>query len=187
LEKKRCPWAGTSSDLMIKYHDEEWGRPVHDEKLLYEFLILEGAQAGLSWNTVLNKRENYRKAFDNFDYNKIALYGDKKINELLQNEGIIRNKLKINSAINNAKHFIEIQQEFGSFDKYIWQFVNNKPIINPIKTMNDIQASTDLSDRISKELKKRKFNFVGTTIIYAFMQAIGLVNDHLETCYYKNN
>lgn len=183
MEKTRCPWSGTSNDLMIAYHDTEWGRPVHNDQVLYEFLILEGAQAGLSWSTVLNKRENYRKAFDNFDYNKIALYNDKKISELLQNEGIIRNKLKINSAINNAKHFIEVQEEYGSFDKYIWSFVQNKQIRNAIKTMSDVPTSTELSDKISKDLKKKKFNFVGTTIIYSFMQAVGIVNDHIEECF----
>ena len=183
MKNKRCQWAGTTNDLMIKYHDEEWGRPVHDERMLYEFLILEGAQAGLSWSTVLNKRENYRKAFDNFDYKKIAQYDQPKIDELLQNEGIIRNKLKINSAINNAKRFLEVQKEFGSFDKFIWEFVHNKPIQNNIKSMSEIPASTEISDQISKVLKKRKFNFVGSTIIYAFMQAVGLVNDHVESCF----
>lgn len=183
LEQKRCSWAGTTNELMIAYHDTEWGRPVHDDKLLYEFLILEGAQAGLSWSTVLNKRENYRKAYDNFDYNKIALYDDRKVTELLQNEGIIRNKLKINSAINNAKRFLEVQKEFGSFDKFIWQFVDNKPLQNNIKTMSDVPASTELSTKISKVLKKRKFNFIGTTIMYAFMQAVGMVNDHVQECF----
>ena len=183
MVKQRCQWAGTTSELMIKYHDTEWGRPVHDDQVLYEFLILEGAQAGLSWSTVLNKRENYRKAYDNFDYKKIATYNENKIAELLQNEGIIRNKLKINSAINNARQFLKVQKEFGSFDVYIWQFVDNKPIKNPIKEMSDIPTSTDLSNKISKDLKKRKFNFIGTTIIYSFMQAVGLVNDHLESCF----
>ena len=183
MVKQRCQLAGTTSELMIKYHDTEWGRPVHDDQVLYEFLILEGAQAGLSWSTVLNKRENYRKAYDNFDYKKIATYNENKIAELLQNEGIIRNKLKINSAINNARQFLKVQKEFGSFDVYIWQFVDNKPIKNPIKEMSDIPTSTDLSNKISKDLKKRKFNFIGTTIIYSFMQAVGLVNDHLESCF----
>ena len=184
MEKKiRCPWSGTTNELMIKYHDEEWGRPVHDDQLLYEFLILEGAQAGLSWSTVLNKRENFRKAFDNFDYKKIAQYDEQKITQLLQNEGIIRNKLKINSAINNANRFLEVQKEFGSFDAYIWKFVDNKPIQNNIKSMGDIPASNELSHKISKDLKKRKFNFVGTTIMYAFMQAVGIVNDHVDNCF----
>ena len=183
MEKSRCPWSGTTNDLMIKYHDEEWGRPVHDDRTLFEFLILEGAQAGLSWSTVLNKRENFRKAFDNFNYEKIAQYDESKISELLQNAGIIRNKLKISSTINNAKQFIKIQKEFGSFDAYIWKFVDNKPIQNNIKSMGDIPASTELSDKISKDLKKKKFNFVGTTIIYAFMQAVGMVNDHLDICF----
>lgn len=183
IEKKRCAWAGTTNELMITYHDKEWGRPVHDDKLLYEFLILEGAQAGLSWSTVLNKRENYRKAYDNFEYTKIALYDETKIAELLQNEGIIRNKLKINSAINNAKRFLEVQNEFGSFDKFIWQFVDFKPLQNNIKTLSEVPASTELSTKISKVLKKRKFNFIGTTIMYAFMQAIGMVNDHVQECF----
>ena len=182
-EKIRCPWSGTTNELMIAYHDKEWGRPVHDDQILYEFLILEGQQAGLSWSTVLNKRENYRKAFDNFDYHKIAQYDQQKIDELLINEGIIRNKLKINSVINNAKKFLAVQEEFGSFDTYIWQFVGNKTIRNNIKVMSDIPTSTELSDKISKDLKKRKFNFIGTTIVYSFLQAVGLVNDHLETCF----
>lgn len=183
LEQKRCSWAGTTNELMIAYHDKEWGRPVHDDKLLYEFLILEGAQAGLSWSTVLNKRENYRKAYDNFEYTTIAQYDETKITELLQNEGIIRNKLKINSAINNAKRFLQVQQEFGSFDKFIWQFVDFKPLQNNIHKMADVPASTELSLKISKVLKKRKFNFIGTTIMYAFMQAVGMVNDHVQECF----
>ena len=183
MEKKRCQWAGSSNPLMIKYHDEEWGRPVHDDHLLFEFLILEGAQAGLSWSTILNKRENYRKAFDYFDPILVALYDEAKFTKLLENEGIIRNKLKIRSAVNNAKQFLLIQQEFGSFDKYIWQFVEGKPIQNKIEAMTDIPASTDLSSIISKALKKRKFSFIGTTIIYAFMQAIGMVNDHMTSCF----
>ncbi len=183
MEKKRCQWAGSSNPLMIKYHDEEWGRPVHDDHLLFEFLILEGAQAGLSWSTILNKRENYRKAFDYFDPILVAFYDEAKFTKLLENEGIIRNKLKIRSAVNNAKQFLLIQQEFGSFDKYIWQFVEDKPIQNKIEAMTDIPASTDLSSIISKALKKRKFSFIGTTIIYAFMQSIGMVNDHMTSCF----
>lgn len=183
MDKRRCQWAGSTNPLMMKYHDEEWGRPVHDDQLLCEFLILEGAQAGLSWSTVLNKRENYRKAFDDFDPRLIAQYDESKITKLLENEGIIRNKLKIRSAINNAKQFLVVQQEFGSFDRYIWQFVENKPIQNNIKAMIDIPASTDLSTDISKALKKRKFNFIGTTIMYAFMQAVGMVNDHMTSCF----
>lgn len=178
---QRCDWA--KNDLAIKYHDEEWGIPQHDDRKLFEFLILEGAQAGLSWDTILRKRDNYREAFDSFQAEKIALYDEKKQAELLQNEGIIRNRLKIASAIQNAKAFLEIQKEFGSFDKYIWNFVGRKPINNKLKTSSEIPAKTEISDAISKDLKKRGFNFVGSTIIYAFMQACGLVNDHLVSCF----
>lgn len=181
--KKRCQWIGLKNPLYLKYHDEEWGAPVHDDKKLFAKLILDGAQAGLSWFTILKKRENYRKAFDNWDYRKIAKYGDKKINELLKNEGIVRNRLKIESAIKNAKVFIEIQKEFGSFDKYIWGFVDNKTIQNKFKKVSEIPARTELSDTISKDLKKRGMNFVGPTIIYAYMQAIGIVNDHTVDCF----
>ena len=180
---KRCDWAGITSELYIRYHDEEWGRPVHDDCELFEFLILEGQQAGLSWSTILNKRENFRKAFANFDPKKVATFTDKHAEELKQNEGIIRNSLKIKSAINNAKQFLKVQEEFGSFDKYIWGFVDNKTIDNKIKSMSEIPTSTDLSKKISKDLKKRKFNFIGPTIIYAFMQAVGMVNDHLIDCF----
>ncbi len=178
---KRCPWV---SDLEIyqKYHDEEWGIPLHDDQKLFELLILEGAQAGLSWLTVLKKRDNYRQAFDNFDAKKIAKYDQKKINELLNNEGIIRNRLKIHSTIQNAKAFLQIQKEFGSFDQYIWAFVDHKTIKNKFKTLKDYPAKTPLSDQIAKDLKKRGMNFVGSTIIYAFMQAAGLVNDHTTDC-----
>jgi DNA-3-methyladenine glycosylase I len=178
---KRCDWA--RNDPAIKYHDEEWGVPQHDDQKLFEFLILEGAQAGLSWDTILRKRENYREAFDNFDAEKIALYDEKKQAELLQNEGIIRNRLKIASATQNAKAFLEIQKEFGSFDKYIWTFVGGKPIVNKRKNLSEVPAKTEISDRVSKDLKKRGFNFVGSTIMYAFMQACGLVNDHLVSCF----
>ena len=178
---KRCTWPG--NELAIRYHDEEWGTPLHDDQRLFEFLILEGAQAGLSWDTILRKRENYRKAFDNFDVKKVARYTDKKIEKLLQDEGIIRNRLKIASAISNAKAFLKIQSEFGSFDTYIWSFVDGKPIQNKLKTSSEIPAKTDLSDAISKDLKKRGFNFVGSTIMYAFMQATGMVNDHLTSCF----
>lgn len=183
--KTRCQWISKEKEgyLYCNYHDKEWGIPVHDDKVLFEFLILEGAQAGLSWSTVLKKRENYRKAFDNWDFYKIAKYGEKKEKELLQNEGIIRNRLKIKSTINNAKVFIQIIKEFGSFDKYIWGFVNGKPIINMFKSMSEIPASTEVSDKISKDLKKRGMNFVGSTIIYAFMQAVGMVNDHEISCF----
>ena len=182
---KRCDWAPTNNELYIKYHDEEWGVEVHDDRKLFEMLILEGAQAGLSWSTVLKKRENYRKAFDKFDYEKISRYDEGKIKELLNNAGIIRNKLKIKSAIRNAKVFLEIQKEFGSFDKYIWKFVNFKQIDNKFKSMEEIPASTELSDKISKDLKKRGMNFVGTTIIYAYLQSIGIVNDHQVDCFRK--
>lgn len=178
---KRCRWAG--NDLNIPYHDTEWGVPLHDERALFEFLILEGAQAGLSWDTILRKRENYRAAFDNFDVKKVAAYDDEKVAELLQNEGIIRNRLKIASAIRNARGFIKVQEEFGSFDKYIWGFVGGKPLDNKIAEHERVPAKTELSDKISKDLKKRGFNFVGSTIIYAFMQATGMVNDHLTSCF----
>jgi DNA-3-methyladenine glycosylase I len=178
---KRCSWA--KNDLAIAYHDAEWGVPLHDEHGLFEFLILEGAQAGLSWDTILRKRENYRAAFDNFDAEKVARYNDKKIAELLQNEGIIRNRLKIASAIGNAQAFLRVQDEIGSFDKYIWNFVDGKPLKNKPKDTSEVPAKTAVSDAISKDLKKRGFNFVGSTIIYAFMQATGMVNDHLVTCF----
>jgi len=186
-KQQRCAWPENSTDLMMKYHDEEWGVPVHDENRLFEFLTLEGAQAGLSWNTILNKRENYRTAFDNFDIKKVAQYDAKKVAELLQNAGIVRNKLKVNSAISNAKVVLEIQKEFGSFNDYLWGFVDGKPVQNSIKNMRDVTATTDLSDEISKDLKKRGMNFVGSTIMYAMMQAMGLVNDHEVTCFrYKS-
>ncbi len=182
---ERCPWP-VNDELYIKYHDEEWGVPVHDDRKHFEFLVLEGAQAGLSWSTILKRRENYRKAYDNFDPVKVARYDEAKIKELLANSGIIRNRKKIESSINNAKRFLEVQKEFGSFDKYIWSFVDHKPVINSWKTLSDIPAKTELSDRISKDLKKRGFSFVGSTIIYAHIQAIGLVNDHLVSCFRYN-
>ncbi len=181
--KKRCGWLNLTKQYYVSYHDKDWGVPVHDDKKLFEFLILEGAQAGLSWNTILKKRENYRKAFDNWNYNKIAKYASEKEQELLQNAGIVRNKLKIRSTIKNAQVFIEIQKEFGSFNKYIWDFVNNKQIVNGFERMKDIPSRTDISDKISKDLKRRGMNFVGSTIIYAFMQAIGMVNDHQIDCF----
>lgn len=168
--------------LYEQYHDEDWGVPLHDDQKLFEFLILEGAQAGLSWSTILNKRDEYRKAFDNFDPKKVAAYGEKKAAELLGNAGIVRNKLKIASATRNAKVYLEIQKEFGSFDVYIWEFVGNTPIQNARKSMSEIPALTEISDAIAKDLKKRGMNFVGSTIIYAFMQAVGMVNDHEITC-----
>jgi DNA-3-methyladenine glycosylase I len=177
----RCPWA--SNELSILYHDKEWGMPVHDDRTLFEFLILEGAQAGLSWDTILKKRENYRAAFDNFGPARVAAYDRKKVQNLLKDAGIIRNQLKINSAINNAKAFLAVQKEFGSFDRYIWQFSGGKPIVNARQAPKHIPASTKESDAMSKDLKKRGFNFVGTTICYAFMQATGMVNDHLTNCF----
>ena len=182
MNKKRCSWSGNDS-LYMSYHDEEWGVPVYDDEKLFEFLILETFQAGLSWITVLRKRENFRKAFDNFDYQKIARYGDNKFDELINDAGIIRNKLKIKATISNAISFIEIQREFGSFSKYIWEFVNHKPINNKWKSLNEIPATTELSDKLSKDLKKRGFKFVGSTVIYAHMQATGMVNDHVIDCF----
>jgi DNA-3-methyladenine glycosylase I len=177
----RCDWA--KNDLAIRYHDEEWGVAAHDDRRLFEFLILEGAQAGLSWDTILRKRENYRAAFDLFQAEKIARYDGKKVSELLQNEGIVRNRLKIASTIQNAREFLKIKDEFGSFDSYVWQFVGGKPIVNAWKTMSEVPAKTAVSDSVSKDLKKRGFNFVGSTIMYSFMQACGLVNDHLVSCF----
>jgi DNA-3-methyladenine glycosylase I len=177
---RRCHWA--TSPLMIEYHDKEWGVPVHDDRVLFEFLILEGAQAGLSWETILNKRENYRRAFDRFDVPKIARYDGKKVRSLLADAGIVRNKLKIASTISNAKAFLDVQKEFGSFDRYIWQFVGGKPKINRWKSSQRVPASTAESDAMSKDLKKRGFRFVGSTICYAFMQATGMVNDHAADC-----
>ncbi|QXP64333.1 DNA-3-methyladenine glycosylase I [Polaribacter sp. R2A056_3_33] len=180
--RQRCFWV-TDSDLYKKYHDEEWGTPVYDDRILFEFLILETFQAGLSWITILNKRENFRLAFDQFDYKKIATYSESKYESLLKDSGIIRNKLKIKSAITNAQLFIEIQQEFGSFSKFIWSYVNNKSIINKFDKREEVPATTALSDKISKDLKKRGFKFVGSTVVYAYMQAIGMVNDHTTDCF----
>ncbi len=181
--KVRCEWAELN-ELEIKYHDTEWGVPEHDDRKLFEFLILEGAQAGLSWDTILKRRENYRKAFHDFDYNRVAAYDDAKIEELLQDAGIIRNKLKVRSAVSNAKAFIEVRNDFGSFDNYLKSFLpDGKPIQNSWKSMEELPAKTDLSEKISKDMKKRGFNFVGPTIIYAFMQAMGMVNDHVVTCF----
>ncbi len=183
---KRCKWAG-SEPLYQQYHDKEWGVPVHSDKKLFEFIILEGAQAGLSWITVLKKRAAYRQAFDKFDFNKIAKYNEKKVTQLLNNAGIIRNQLKIRSTIKNAQAFIKIREEFGTFNKYIWQFVGNKPIQNKWKNMSDLPATSEISDAISKDLKSRGFSFVGSTIIYAHMQATGMVNDHTTDCFrYKS-
>jgi len=182
-EITRCAWA--RNELAIRYHDEEWGVPVHDERTWFEFLILEGAQAGLSWDTILRKREAYRAAFDNFDPAKVAKYNQRKLHALLENDGIIRNRLKIASAVSNAKAFLEVQKEFGSFDRYIWEFVGGKPIVNRPRTLKDVPAKTDVSDAMSKALRKRGFNFVGSTICYAFMQATGLVDDHQVDCFRK--
>lgn len=183
MEKKnRCSWPGTDP-LYIDYHDNEWGRPLHDDTKLFELLILEGAQAGLSWITVLKKREAYRKAFDGFDPHLVAQYDEAKVEELMANEGIIRNRLKINSAITNAQCFLKVVDEYGSFDNYIWSYVGGVPLVNRCAKTEDIPATTPLSDQISKDLKKRGFKFVGSTIVYAYMQSIGMVNDHLVTCF----
>ena len=184
-EKIRCPWC-LKDELYKKYHDEEWGVPLHEDDKLFELLILEGAQAGLSWHTVLKKRENYQRAFDQWSVKKIARYSEKKKNKLLLDAGIIRNRLKIESAIGNARAFLKIQKEFGSFEKYIWQFVNHKPLINKWKTMTEIPSKTHQSDAMSRDLLKRGFKFVGSTICYAFMQATGMVNDHLVGCWKRN-
>lgn len=180
--ENRCEWA-QKNELMAKYHDEEWGRPLHNDQKLFEFLILEGMQAGLSWQTVLNKRDAFREAFDNFNHVVIAVYDDSKVEELMQNAGIIRNKAKILACINNAKRFLEIQSEYGSFDQYIWKFVDYKPIENNFTTLKELPAKTALSDAISADLKKKGFKFIGSTIVYAHMQATGMVNDHLVTCF----
>ncbi|MDG1040714.1 MAG: DNA-3-methyladenine glycosylase I [Polaribacter sp.] len=180
--QKRCFWVN-EDPLYIAYHDNEWGKPIYDDETLFEFLVLESFQAGLSWITILKKRENFRNAFDAFDYKKIANYKQAKMDELILNSGIIRNKLKIKSTVSNAKLFIDIQEEFGSFSKYIWAYVNNKPIVNAFDKREDVPATTLLSDKISKDLKKRGFKFVGSTIMYAFMQATGMVNDHTTDCF----
>jgi DNA-3-methyladenine glycosylase I len=177
----RCLWA--KSDSSIAYHDNEWGVPVHDDRLLFEFLILEGAQAGLSWSTILNKRDNYRKAFDHFDPRKVARYDARRIRKLLANAGIVRNRLKVRAAIRNAKAFLAVQKEFETFDKYIWSFVRGKPLQNHWKTIRNVPARTPESDAMSKDLLKRGFRFVGSTICYAFMQAVGMVNDHTTDCF----
>jgi DNA-3-methyladenine glycosylase I len=178
----RCAW-GSSNPLMIEYHDTEWGVPLHDEPRLFEFLILEGMQAGLSWSTILNKRENFRRAFAEFDVEQVARFGKRDIKRLLKDAGIIRNRLKIEATINNARRFLEVQKEFGSFDAYIWSFVDGKPIKNGFKSLQEIPAKTPLSDAISKDLIKRGFKFVGSTIVYAHMQATGMVNDHTVDCF----
>ncbi len=185
MNKIRCAWCG-NDPLYMEYHDKECGTPVYDDAMLFEFLILETFQAGLSWITVLRKRENFRKAFDNFDYKKIASYSEKKYESLLQDAGIIRNKLKIKATITNAQLFMNIQKEFGSFSKYIWSFTDGKPIKNKFKSMSEVPATTEISDTLSKDLKKRGFKFVGPTVIYAHMQATGMVNDHTTDCFRYN-
>lgn len=187
MEKTRCNWV-SNDELYIKYHDEEWGKPAYDDNILFEFLVLESFQAGLSWITILKKRENFRKAFDQFNYKKIEKYNDAKIDELMQNEGIIRHRGKIEATINNARVFQEIQKEFGSFSDYLWNYVNNKPIDNQLKSIKDAVAKTEISDALAKDLKKRGFKFMGSTTVYAFMQAVGMVNDHITSCFcYKKN
>lgn len=182
MEKKRCAWC-EKDDLYRNYHDNEWGNPVYDDATIFEFLVLETFQAGLSWYTILAKRENFRKAFDNFDYNKIAVYTDAKMEALKEDAGIIRNGLKIKATVTNAQAFMKVQEEFGTFSKYIWGFVGRKPIDNNPKSLKDVQATTEISDQLSKDLKKRGFKFVGSTVVYAHMQATGMVNDHVEDCW----
>lgn len=181
-EKIRCPWC-TGFDQYIKYHDEEWGVPVHDDRIHFEFLVLEGAQAGLSWSTILKKREGYRNAFADFDAAKVSKFTEKRLEKILEDPSIVRNRLKVYAAVNNAKKFLEVQKEFGSFDKYIWGFVGGKPIVNKRSGMGDTPATTPESDALSKDLIKRGFKFVGSTVIYAHMQACGLVNDHMQSCF----
>ena len=184
MEVVRCAWC-EKDDLYRNYHDKEWGKPIYDDETIFEFLILESFQAGLSWYTILAKRENFRAAFDYFDYQKIAQYSEEKVEELIQNAGIIRNRLKILATINNAQKFMEVQKEFGSFSKYIWGFVNHQPIINRPKTLKEVPATTEISDALAKDLKKRGFKFMGSTVVYAHMQATGMVNDHVEDCWIK--
>jgi len=183
---KRCPWCGTN-ELYVKYHDEEWGVPVHDDKKHFEFLVLESAQAGLNWLTVLKKRENYRLAYDDFDVLKVSNYDEEKFNDLLNNKGIIRNKMKIRASINNANCFIKIQDEFGSFDKYIWSFIKNKSVLGNWSSISEIPATSELSDRVSLDLKSRGFKFLGSTIVYAHLQATGIINDHINSCFRYEN
>lgn len=185
MDKIRCSWC-EKDDLYRSYHDEEWGKPVYDDETQFEFLILESFQAGLSWYTILSKRDGFRKALDNFDYKKIAKYSDKKVEELMQNPGIVRNRLKVLATISNAQKFMEIQKEFGSFSKYIWDFVGGKPLDNKPKNLKDVAATTEISDALSKDLKKRGFKFLGSTVVYAHMQATGMVNDHIMDCHTRN-
>jgi len=182
--KTRCAWAYAGmSEAYMDYHDDEWGMPVYDDETLFEFLILEGAQAGLSWATILNKRDGYRENFDDFDVNKVANFDKRRVNQILKDPCVVRNKLKVNSAVKNANAFLEVQEEFGSFSDYIWSFVDGKPIVNTWKDMSEVPATSNISDAIAKDLKKRGFSFVGSTIMYAFMQATGMVNDHTVDCY----
>jgi DNA-3-methyladenine glycosylase I len=181
--KIRCPWADKGDPLYARYHDEEWGVPVYDDRKLFEFLVLESAQAGLSWITVLRKRENYRKAFADFDYHKVAKFNAKKVAQLLNNAGIIRNRLKILATINNAQRFLEVQKEFGTFSEYMWGFVDHQPLVHKRKSLKEVPATTDISDALAKDLKARGFKFLGSTVIYAHMQAVGMVNDHLLNCH----
>ncbi|AMO20499.1 DNA-3-methyladenine glycosylase I [Flavobacterium columnare] len=186
MKKIRCNWC-EKDDLYRNYHDNEWGTPVYDDETIFEFLVLETFQAGLSWYTILCKRENFRKAFNNFDFEKIAKYSQKKMELLAQDSGIIRHKLKIKATVTNAQAFIKIREEFGTFSKYIWGFVDGKPIDNTPQTLKDVPATTEISNKLSKDLKKRGFKFVGSTVVYAYMQAIGMVNDHIEDCWKRNN
>ena len=185
MEKIRCAWC-EKDDLYRAYHDNEWGKPVYDDKTFFEFLVLESFQAGLSWYTILNKRENFRKAFDDFNYIKIEKYDDGKVEELMQNAGIIRNRLKILATVNNARRFMEVQKEFGTFSEYIWSFVGGKPIVNQFSELKQVPATTEISDALAKDLKKRGFKFLGSTVVYAHMQATGMVNDHLQECWVRN-
>ena len=184
MQTNRCAWAG-NDPLYVAYHDIEWGKPIHDDRLLFEFLILEGMQAGLSWITILKKREAFRAAFENFEPESVAGFDQAKVEELMQNSAIVRNRRKIESAVKNAQHFLKIQKKFGSFDKFIWSYVDGEPIVNHPKTSADVPATSELSDRISRDLKKLGFSFVGSTIIYSFMQAVGMVNDHVDDCDFK--
>ena len=181
-DKKRCPWSG-ADPLYVRYHDTEWGVPNHNDRVHFEFLVLESAQAGLSWNTILKRRENYRKAYDGFDPEKVALYDEQKIEELITDTGIIRNRKKIEASVNNARLFLEVQKEFGNFDTYLWNFVNGKQVVGHWKSISEIPAKTDLSETVSKDLKKRGFKFLGPIIIYSHLQAVGIINDHIETCF----
>lgn len=185
MEKIRCAWC-EKDDLYRAYHDQEWGKPVYDDKTLFEFLVLESFQAGLSWYTILKRRENFKKAFDDYNYRKIVAYDDVKVEELMQNSGIIRNRLKILATVNNATRFMEVQKEFGSFSEYIWSFVGGTPIINHFSELKEVPATTEISDALAKDLKKRGFKFLGSTVIYAYMQATGMVNDHVQDCWVRN-